>query len=172
MGDVPEQYHHTPGSSHTHLASTHVGWREWVALPTAPVPWIKAKVDTGAKTSSLHAFDLRTVDRDGHDWVRFTIHPWQATPEDEVTLELPVHDRRSIRSSSGHEEDRIVVQMPISLVGREVLAEITLTDRDEMGFRMLIGRQALAQGFLVDPAASYLGGRPPREVRRRNWGRG
>lgn len=169
---MPEQYHHTPGADPSAPASTHVGWREWVALPAAPVPWIKAKVDTGAKTSSLHAFDLRPLDRDGHDWVRFTVHPWQATPQDAVTLELPVHDRRSIRSSSGHQEDRIVVEMPLVLVGRQIQAEVTLTDRDEMGFRMLIGREALAQGFLVDPAASYLGGRPPREVRRRNWGRG
>lgn len=189
MGDVPEQYHHTPspgstsapatassaatsGQDHHDGGATVVGWREWVGLPSTGVDWLKAKIDTGAKTSSLHAFDVRLLDREGHDWVRFSIHPWQATPQDAVTLELPVHDRRSVRSSSGHAEDRIVVQLPIRLAGREVDAEITLTDRDQMGFRMLVGREALAQGYLVDPAASYLGGRAPKEIRRRNWGKG
>lgn len=162
---MSERAHHTTEQSV-------VGWREWVRLPLVGVDWIKAKVDTGAKTSSLHAFDLRTVDRDGHDWVRFGIHPWQATAEDEVVVELPVHDARTVRSSSGHAEERYVVLLPLVLGGRTVPAEVTLTGRDEMGFRMLVGREALVQGFLVDPAQSYLGGRPPRALRRRNWGRG
>ena len=76
-----------------------------------------------------------------------------------------------MRSSNGEVQDRFVVLMPLRLAGRTVEAEVTLTDRDEMGFRMLVGRTALAQGFLVDPAASYLGGEPPRGVRRRNRGR-
>lgn len=153
-------------------AQSVVGWREWVRLPELGVPWVKAKVDTGAKTSSLHAFDLQPVERDGAGWVRFAVHPWQASAEDEVVVEVPVHDRRSVRSSSGHAEERYVVLLPLVLGEREVLAEVTLTDRDEMGFRMLVGREALVQGFLVDPALSYAGGRPPRAVRRRNWGRG
>ena len=94
---MPERAHHT-------TEQTVVGWREWVRLPQVGVDWIKAKVDTGAKTSSLHAFDLRTFDRDGHDWVRFVVHPWQATADDEVVVELPVHDSRTVRSSSGHAE--------------------------------------------------------------------
>lgn len=182
MGNVPEQYHHTPEDSPQTspqatpdagpgAASTVVGWREWVSLPHVQVTWIKAKVDTGAKSSSLHAFDLRGFDRDGHDWVRFTVHPWQSGPQDATTVELPVYDRRSVRSSSGHAEDRVVVKMPLVLAGRTVQAEVTLTDRDDMGFRMLVGREALQQGFLVDPAASYLGPVPEREVRRRNWGK-
>lgn len=153
-------------------AQTVVGWREWVRLPEVGVPWLKAKVDTGAKTSSLHAFDLRALQRDGAEWVRFAVHPWQASADDEVVLEVPVHDRRSVRSSSGHAQDRYVVVLPLVLGGREIRAEVTLTDRDEMGFRMLVGREALVQGFLVDPAVSYAGGRPPRAVRRKNWGRG
>ena len=107
------------------------------------VPWIKAKVDTGARTSSLHAFDLEEVVVEGRDHVSF--HPWQATDEDAVGLTLPVHDRRSVRSSSGHAEDRIVVLMRLTLARRRITAEVTLTDRDEMGFRMLVGRQALEQ---------------------------
>ncbi|OLT19521.1 hypothetical protein BJF81_08310 [Ornithinimicrobium sp. CNJ-824] len=135
------------------------------------VPWIKAKVDTGARTSSLHAFDLRTYEVEGRPWVRFDVHPWQVGADDAVTVELPVHDERVVRSSSGHEETRYVVLLQLVLGHRSVEAEVTLTDRDEMGFRMLVGREALVQGFLVDPVLSYAGGRPERTVRRRNWGR-
>lgn len=160
------------GQNHLTTEQVVLGWREWVRAPGIGVPWIKAKIDTGARTSSLHAFDLRAFDRDGRDWVRFAVHPWQASAEDEVVVELPVHDSRSVRSSSGHAEDRYVVLLPLVLGGREVDAEVTLADRDEMGFRMLVGREALVQGYLVDPARSYVGGRPERAVRRRNWGRG
>lgn len=161
-----------PGQTNeTTPAPTVVGWREWVRLDSVGVPWIKAKVDTGARTSSLHAFDLRRLEVDGRPWVRFDVHPWQATAEDPVTVELPVHDVRTVRSSSGHEETRYVVLVQLVLGHRSVDAEVTLTDRDEMGFRMLVGREALVQGFLVDPAASYTGGRPERAVRRRNWGK-
>ncbi|ANS79488.1 hypothetical protein SGUI_2092 [Serinicoccus hydrothermalis] len=159
------------GSNHSITEQTVVGWREWVQIPQVDVPWIKAKIDTGAKTSAIHAFDLRSFDRDGRDWVSFAVHPWQATAQDEVAVELPVHDSRSVRSSSGHEEQRYVVRLPVVLGGREVPVELTLTDRDEMGFRMLIGREALVQGYVVDPSLSYAGGRPERAVRRRNWGK-
>lgn len=159
------------GTPHQTTGPTVVGWREWLQLPALGVPWIKAKVDTGAKTSSLHAFDLQLLDRDGAQRVRFDIHPWQATALDSVTVELPVHDVRLVRSSSGHAEQRYVVLLPLVLAGREVSAEVTLSDRDDMGFRMLIGREALVQGYVVDPARSYAGGRPRRAVRRRNWGK-
>jgi len=148
-----------------------VGWREWVQMPDLGVPWIKAKIDTGAKTSSLHAFDLRTLERDGAPWVDFEIHPWQRGAADAVRVQVPVHDVRGVRSSSGHQETRYVVLLPLVLGHRGVTAEVTLTDRDEMGFRMLVGREALTQGYVVDPAVSYAGGRPPRAVRRKNWGR-
>ena len=153
-------------------SSTIVGWREWVTLPGAGVPWIKAKIDTGARTSSLHAFDVEEFRRDdGADAVRFGVRPWQDSDEDAVVVECPVHDRRTVRSSSGHTEERVVVLMDVTLHGRMMSAEITLTNRDEMGFRMLIGREALRQGFSVDPARSFLGGRAPRDARRRNRGR-
>jgi hypothetical protein len=136
------------------------------------VPWIKAKLDTGARTSSLHAFDVDEVRHGGTSMVRFGIHPWQDTGEDAVVVELPIHDRRQVRSSSGHTEERVVVLMDVVLRGRAVTAEVTLTNRDEMGFRMLIGREALRQGFIVDAARSFLGGRAPRRIRHRNRGRG
>jgi hypothetical protein len=136
------------------------------------VPWIKAKLDTGARTSSLHAFDVEEVRRGETSMVRFGIHPWQDTGEDAVVVEFPIHDHRQVRSSSGHTEDRIVVLMDVVLRGRAVTAEVTLTNRDEMGFRMLIGREALRQGFIVDAARSFLGGRAPRRIRHRNRGRG
>jgi hypothetical protein len=147
--------------------NTVAGWREWIALPEVDVPWIKAKIDTGARTSSLHAFDVT----DAGETVSFWVHPWQDSSEDAREIVLPVHDRRVIRSSSGHEEERIVVLMPVRLVGRTIDAELTLSNRDSMGFRMLIGREALTQGFVVDPSASFLGGRAPREVRMANRGR-
>ncbi|HET7523227.1 MAG TPA: RimK/LysX family protein [Acidimicrobiales bacterium] len=157
-------------SEPNHSSST-TGWREWVSLPGLDVPWIKAKLDTGARTSTLHAFDLRELDRGGEAWVRFSIHPWQRSDEDAVTVDCAVHDRRAVRSSSGHAEERIVVLMDLELVGRKVTAEVTLSRRDEMGFRMLVGREALRQGFVVDSGRSYLGGRPTLAVRRRNRGR-
>lgn len=157
-------------SRSTH-SNTLTGWREWVSLPDLEVDWIKAKIDTGARTSSLHAFDIREFEREGEAWVRFRVKPWQDSQEDAVVVECPVHDRRAVRSSSGHAQERLVVQLRIRLVDREVLAEITLSNRDEMGFRMLIGREALRRGYIVDPARSFLGGRAPREARRRNRGR-
>lgn len=150
------------------LGQTLVGWREWVRLPDLGVPWIKAKIDTGARTSSLHAFD---IEADDHGRVQFSIHPWQATDEDPVQVELDVVDLREVRSSSGHVEERYVVVLDLTLAGRTVPSEVTLSRRDEMGFRMLVGREALSQGYLVDSSESYLGGRPPLRVRRRNRGR-
>lgn len=152
-------------------ADTVVGWREWIRMTALGVPWIKAKIDTGAKTSSLHAFDLQEIEIDGAPWVRFHVHPWQASDADSVPVELPLHDRRPVRSSSGHVEERCVVLMRMTLARKKITAEVTLTGRDEMGFRMLIGREALAQGFLVDSRISYAGPRPKRTTRRRNWGR-
>lgn len=146
------------------------GWREWVSLPGLEVEWIKAKLDTGARSSAIHAFDVTELDRDGEPWVRFAIQPWQRSSDDSVHVELPVHDTRSIRSSTGHVQERYVVLMDLTLLDRTITAEVTLSSRDRMGFRMLIGREALRQGYLVDSRRSYLGGRPKRSVRRRNRG--
>ncbi|MFC4242357.1 ATP-dependent zinc protease [Gryllotalpicola reticulitermitis] len=145
-----------------------VGWREWVGLPGLGVPWVKAKIDTGAQTSALHAFGLREFTRDDRRWVRFEVHPWQRSSRDGAKVELPVHDRRRVRSSSGHLQERVVVLIELRMLDRTFPVEATLTRRDSMGFRMLVGREALSNGFLVDPVASYLGGEPPRLVRRAN----
>lgn len=152
-------------------SSTFTGWREWIALPEIGVSWLKAKIDTGAQTSALHATHVEEFTRDNEEWVRFTVHPWQDSELDAVTVERPVHDRRTVRSSSGHAQDRLVVHMDVSLCGRTIPAEVTLTSREEMVFRMLIGREVLRQGFVVDSAAEYVGGKPSAAVRRRNRGR-
>ena len=151
-------------------SSTVLGWREWVTLPRIGVPWVKAKLDTGARSSALHAFDIEELD-DGA-LVRFRVRPWQDSNRDAVTVECPVYDRRIVRSSSGHTQRRYVVLIELELGGGTVQAETTLTNRDQMGFRMLVGRQALRQGnFVVDPGRSFIGGRAPRPIRRRNRGR-
>lgn len=149
-------------------SSTLVGWREWVSLPDIGIDSIKAKIDTGAQTSALHATQIEEFVRDGAEWVRFCVQPWQMNTRDEVVVERPVHDRRAVRSSSGHSEDRIVVLLRLTLCGVYTLSEVTLTSRDEMVFRMLIGREALKNGFVVDSAQSYLGGKPPAAIRKRN----
>lgn len=141
-----------------------------MGLPDWDVAFVKAKLDTGARTSSLHAFDLHTYDVDGCEWVRFEIHPWQRSTNDQVTARAPVVAWRSVKSSSGRADDRPVVSTSLSIAGTTVDAEVTLTRRDEMGFRMLIGREALRSRFVVDPGVSYRGGRPPRDVRQRNRG--
>ena len=151
-------------------SSTIVGWREWVNLPGIGIPWLKAKLDTGARSSALHAIDVEEVA--GGERVRFTVQPWQQSTNDSVTVELPVHDRRTVRSSSGHEEVRYVVLLDVEIGGRPVTAETTLSNRDQMGFRMLVGREALKQGFLVNPRKSFQTGRASKEVRRRNRARG
>lgn len=153
-------------------SNTIAGWREWVSLPEIGVPWIKAKLDTGAHSSAIHASNIEEfVAEDGTDWVRFRVSPWQSSEDDATAVECAVHDRRTVRSSSGHSEDRLAVLLHVELFGQVVTAETTLTDRSDMGFRMLIGREALSQGFLVDSSKSFLGGRAPRDVRRRNRGR-
>ncbi|PZE56536.1 RimK/LysX family protein [Curtobacterium sp. MCLR17_044] len=144
------------------------GWREWAGLPDLGVPWIKVKLDTGARSSALHAFDLEELPGER---VRFSLHPWQDTDADASTIECDVHDRRIVRSSTGHTQERIVVRTRIALAGQVVESEVTLSNRDQMGFRMLVGREALRRGFLVDPARSFMAGRAPKEIRRRNRGR-
>jgi hypothetical protein len=144
------------------------GWREWVSLPELGLQWVKAKLDTGARSSAIHAYDLEEFSRDGVAWVSFEIHPWQRSDLDSTRIELPVVDRRVVRSSTGHEEERVVVATTLRVVGLDLTAELTLTNRDEMGFRMLVGREAMRGALLVDPGRSYVGPRPNRALRRRN----
>ena len=127
-------------------------------LPALTPHPVKAKVDTGARTSSLHAFDLRVEDGVAH----FAVHPHQRSDDDEAWVALPVVEHRDVRPSTGETEERPVVRVGLLLGDRELDVELTLTDRDAMGFRMLLGRTTLAGHFLVDPSISYAQGRRPR----------
>ncbi len=140
-----------------------IGWREWVALPDLGVPAIKAKVDTGARTSALHAFDMEEFKRDGRWFVRFIVHPEQRSARPAIPVELPLLARRRVKDSGGKAQLRPVVKTTVELLGRRWPIEITLTRRDAMGFRMLLGRQAIRRRFLVDPGQSFFGGRRPGE---------
>jgi len=142
-----------------------IGWREWVGFPDLGVTAIKAKVDTGARTSSLHAFDLEELTRDGITYVRFVIHPEQDSAHPAIPAELPLLTRRKVKDSGGKTELRPVVEASVELMGLRWTIELTLTRRDAMGFRMLLGRQAIRRRFVVDPGASFLAGKRIRKKR-------
>ncbi len=142
-----------------------IGWKEWLALPELGVPAIKVKVDTGAKTSALHAFKLEFFTRDDREFVRFWLHPLQKNTEVEIVCEAPVADRRIIRDSGGHEEERSVIETPILINGKQWLIEISLASRENMSFRMLLGRSAMRRGgVLVNPNRAYLTGKRLKKV--------
>ncbi|MBF0212222.1 MAG: ATP-dependent zinc protease [Magnetococcales bacterium] len=143
------------GSLHTRERAV-IGWREWVALPDLGVERIKTKIDTGARTSALHALDPALVVRDGKKFVRFRLHPAQRKSRPELHCEAPLVDCRAVINSGGQTEQRFVILTRLLLGERELSVEVTLTDRALMGFRMLVGRTAIAKSFLVDPGRSFL----------------
>lgn len=145
-----------------------IGWREWVALPDLGITKLKAKIDTGARTSALHAFSVESFEHDsGKEWVRFGMHPRQRSSTEEIYCQAPIVDRRLVRDSGGHQEERIVIKTQIVLgqIRREV--ELTLTSRDDMLFRMLLGRTAMHGLCVVDPSRSFVLGRRKKTRRKR-----
>ena len=140
-----------------------LGWREWVDLPELGLASIKAKVDTGARTSALHAFEVRQFDADGRRRVEFRMHPRQKDNDTIVVCWADVIDERVVRDSGGHAEKRWVIETPVTIGGETWPIEITLTARDDMLFRMLLGRTAIRRRAVVDPARSYLVGKKPEE---------
>ncbi len=133
-----------------------IGWREWIALPTLGVQVIKAKIDTGARSSALHAFAVERFERADRAMVRFHAHPIQRNDDYIVTAEAALLEERMVRNSGGQEELRPVIETLVQVGGVVWAIELTLTNRDEMGFRMLLGRQAVRRRYLVDPGRSYL----------------
>ncbi len=133
-----------------------IGWREWVSIPELGIPRIKAKIDTGARSSCLHAFRIRVTERHGEAYVRFQIHPLQRSARETVEAEARVLEFRDIRSSSGHVTKRPVIVTELEWNGIRWPIEVTLANRDQMGFRMLLGREAVRSRFLVEPGRSFL----------------
>lgn len=132
-----------------------LGWREWVALPQWNISKVKCKVDTGAKTSALHAFEIIPFEKNGQSWLKIGLHPDQLSQK-EAWIEAPVKDIRKVTDSGGHTQERYFIETQILLGSALFTAELSLTSRDNMRFRMLLGREAMNGRFLVDPQASYL----------------
>ncbi|MDH3582366.1 MAG: ATP-dependent zinc protease [Hyphomicrobiales bacterium] len=137
-----------------------IGWREWVGLPDLDVKGIKAKIDTGARTSAIHAWNIARHEEEGRQWVEFDLHPVQRENQTVISCRAPLIDMRTIRSSSGQTEHRYVIRTKLRLGGRTWLIDLSLTNRDEMGFRLLLGRAAVRRRVIVDPGRSFLIPRP------------
>ncbi|HPF78039.1 MAG TPA: ATP-dependent zinc protease [Alphaproteobacteria bacterium] len=136
-----------------------IGWEEWCAFPDLGLPAVKAKIDTGAKTSALHAYDLEPFKKDGQDYLRFKVHPIQRNREIECVCEAPLVDYRYVTSSNGEREKRYVIETTFQIGENKFVCNLTLTTRYGMKFRMLLGKKALMQGkFLVDVSKSYIHG--------------
>ena len=139
-----------------------IGWREWVKLPDLGLKRIKVKVDTGARSSALHAYDVEEFTKDGEAWVRFNVYPNQRNTQNVVTAESKILEYRMVKNTGGKATKRPVIITNVELLNITWPVELTLANRDEMGFRMLLGREAIRRRMLVDPGGSYYGGKPKR----------
>ena len=133
-------------------------------MPELGLPWLKAKIDTGARTSCLHAFSVEPFSRNDEQWIRFGIHPHQEDVKTEVYCESKVVDERIVTDSGGHQEQRFVISTLLAMGDQQWPIEITLTNRDNMRFRMLLGRTAMQDKATIDPAASFILGKPPKHT--------
>ncbi len=140
-----------------------VSSEEWCTLPSLGIPIIKARVDSGAKTSALHAVNITPFDKNGESWVKFDVNPIQNNVKTALHCEAKMIDRRIVKSSSGYRESRFVIQTELDLGGTKWEIELTLTNRDSMGYRMLLGREAMSGRVLVDPEKHFLLGQPTTE---------
>lgn len=140
-----------------------VGSEEWCSFPALGIPTIKARVDSGAKTSALHAINIVPFEKEGENWVKFDINPIQNNSRAVIHCQSPLVDKRVVKSSSGYREQRYVISTTLQVGEQEWDVEVTLTNRDSMGFRMLLGREAMSGRVLVDPEQKYLLGQPTRE---------
>lgn len=148
---------------HSHIL---IGWQEWCALPKLHLAAIKAKIDTGAKTSALHAADIKPFHRQGELFVHFKVHPLQGNNYLEVDCHAPVIDHRVIMNSGGHKELRYVIRTDILLGNLKWDIDISLTNREPLAFRMLLGRDALKHDFLIEPGRKlYQGKHSKRQIR-------
>jgi hypothetical protein len=142
------------------------GWREWVGLKALGVEAIKAKLDTGARTSAIHAFDVEAYERDGERRVRFSIHPIQKDDTVSIACDEKLVDIRAVSNPGRRSEKRYIIRTELSLGGESWPIDLSLTDRDEMGFRLLIGRTAMHGRLLVDPERSFRLGKKKRSKSR------
>ncbi|GJL79697.1 MAG: hypothetical protein NPINA01_26860 [Nitrospinaceae bacterium] len=143
-----------------------IGWREWVSLPELRVKSIKAKIDTGARTSSLHVSYIKKIA--GSNTLQFIIHPDQDSSEPKIHATAIMIEERSVKSSNGASKIRPVIQTSVKLGGEMYTVELTLVNRDLMGFRMLLGREALKNRFLVDSGKSFLLPSPKPKPKKKN----
>ncbi|NBL65192.1 30S ribosomal protein S6--L-glutamate ligase [Flavobacterium sp. NST-5] len=141
-----------------------LGSEEWCSFPQLGIPTIKARVDSGAKTSALHALNISPFTKDGQNWVKFDINPIQNNHRTIIHCEAPLIDKRIVKSSSGFREQRYVIKTNLEFGDNQWPIEMTLTNRDSMGFRMLLGREAMSGRVLVDPEQKYLLGQPSAEM--------
>ncbi len=136
-----------------------IGCREWCALPTIDIPAIKVKIDTGARTSSLHAFGIKPISKKNKSWVGFYVFPIQGNKAIKIYCETPIVDERYVISSSGHREMRYIIDAELKLGFLTWKIELSLSNRDSLRFRMLLGREAFKNHVIIDPSRSFFQGK-------------